>query len=62
MARVQGKVIIITGAGRGLGEAQAKLMAKEGAKIVVTDIDESNAKKVVEEIKKRHGRSYFHKA
>ena len=33
--RLEGKVAIITGAGSGMGEASAKLFAREGAKIVV---------------------------
>jgi 3(or 17)beta-hydroxysteroid dehydrogenase len=59
MDRVKDKVAIITGAARGLGRAQAQLLAKEGAKIVVTDIDESGGKKVVEEIKKDGGEAIF---
>ncbi len=50
MDRVKGKVAIITGAARGLGNAQALLLAKEGAKVVVTDIDEARGKKLVEGI------------
>ena len=52
MDRVKDKVAIITGAARGPGKAQAQLLAKEGAKVVVTDIDETGGKEVVEEIKK----------
>lgn len=53
MDRVKGKVAIITGAARGLGKAQALLLAKEGAKVIVTDIDETEGNKVAEEM--RHG-------
>ena len=38
MALLDGKVAVITGAGRGLGEAYARLFAKEGASVVVNDI------------------------
>ena len=38
MGLLDGKVAIITGAGNGLGEAYAKLFAKEGAAVVVNDL------------------------
>jgi NAD(P)-dependent dehydrogenase (short-subunit alcohol dehydrogenase family) len=39
MARLlEGKVAIITGAGRGIGREEALLMAKHGAKVVVSDL------------------------
>ncbi len=37
--RVAGKVAIVTGGARGLGEADARLLVAEGAKVVITDID-----------------------
>lgn len=36
--RVEGKVVIVTGAARGQGAAEARLLAREGAKVVVTDV------------------------
>lgn len=64
---LEGKVAIITGAGGGLGEAYAKLFAKEGASVVVNDLGGSRdgsgtgtsaaAEKVVAEIKAAGGRA-----
>jgi len=50
--RLQDKVAIITGAGRGLGAATALRMAREGAHIVVNDISEEAAKSTAAEIEK----------
>lgn len=50
MKRLENKVAIITGAAGGLGAAAAVLFAKEGAKVVLTDIQEEGLKKVVEQI------------
>ncbi len=43
MARFSGKTALVTGAGRGLGETIAEEFAKEGANLVVVDIDEATA-------------------
>lgn len=51
MGRLQNKVAIITGAGGGQGKAEALLFAKEGAKVVVTDVQEDKVKETVSEIK-----------
>lgn len=50
MGRIEGKVAIITGAGNGFGRESALLFSKEGAKVVIADMDEDAAKKVEEEI------------
>ncbi len=59
MDRVKGKVAIITGAAGGLGKAQALLLAKEGAKVVLTDIVEAEPRKTVEEIRRAGGEAIF---
>jgi len=50
MDRVKGKVAIVTGGANGLGRAEAMLLSKEGAKVVVTDIDAAAVGLVAEEI------------
>lgn len=62
MKNLESKVAIITGAGSGIGKATALLFAKEGAKVVVSDISEKNGDSVVEEIKKAGGEAFFVKA
>ncbi len=59
MNRVMGKVAIITGGASGMGRAMASLLAKEGAKVVVTDINEVNGKQVAEEIRHEGGEAVF---
>ena len=43
MGRIQGRVAIVTGAASGIGKAVSKRLAEEGAKVVVTDIQEEMA-------------------
>jgi 3-oxoacyl-[acyl-carrier protein] reductase len=51
------KVAIITGSGRGIGRAAALLFAREGAKVVVSDIDAVPAEEIVTEIKASGGQA-----
>ena len=57
MGRVQGKVVIVTGAASnpGLGYTAAVSLAREGAKVVVTDVDAAGAERCAEEIRKAGG-------
>jgi len=50
MGQLSGKVALVTGAASGFGEAIAKLYAKEGAKVVVADLNEQGAQRVAGEI------------
>ncbi len=57
--RLENKVVIITGAGSGIGKETALLFAKEGAKVVVTDVNEKGGEETVAEIKKNGGEAFF---
>ena len=59
MDRVKGKIAIVTGGAGGLGSAQASLLAKEGADVVVTDIDEAALEKIAPTIRRHGGRILF---
>jgi len=59
MGRLQDKVAIITGSGSGVGKAAAELFSREGAKIVVVDINESSGEAVADSIRKAGGEAIF---
>ena len=50
MSRVAGKVILVTGAGSGIGRATAKLLADEGATVMVSDINQPGGLETVQQI------------
>ncbi len=53
--RLKGKVCLITGAGSGIGQATARLFAREGAQVVVADVDDRGARSTVASIRKSGG-------
>ncbi|TCT07366.1 SDR family NAD(P)-dependent oxidoreductase [Paralcaligenes ureilyticus] len=58
MGLVQGKLALVTGAGKGLGAAIAKGLAREGATVVVADMDEPAALATVREIQSTGGAAH----
>jgi 3(or 17)beta-hydroxysteroid dehydrogenase len=57
MDRVKNKVALVTGCAGGLGRAMALLLAKEGAAVMVTDLDESAVKPLAEEMRSQGGKA-----
>ncbi|MAN45576.1 MAG: glucose 1-dehydrogenase [Alphaproteobacteria bacterium] len=55
MGRVSGKMAFITGGAQGLGEATARMFAREGAKVTVTDVNGAGAEAVATSINEAHG-------
>lgn len=57
MGKLDGKVAVITGAARGIGKADAILFAREGAAVLVSDIDAGPLEEVVKEIRAAGGKA-----
>jgi len=60
--RLKDRVAIVTGAGQGIGEAAALRMAQEGAKVVVSDVNEQTGQAVVRAIGEAGGQATFVRA
>ena len=60
--RFRDKVAIVTGSSRGMGKATALALAREGAKVVVVDIDPTGGEDVMREIEKLGGEAIFVRA
>lgn len=52
---VEGKCIVVTGAGRGIGRSHSLVLAAQGARVVVNDVDAAEAQAVVHEIEREGG-------
>lgn len=59
MGQVEGKVAIVTGGASGIGAACAATLAREGAKVVITDIDDARGQQVADDIAKAGGTAVF---
>jgi len=59
MGRVDGKIAIVTGGGLGIGRAVAEMLAAEGARVAVTDIDEAAGQETVDRITEDGHRATF---
>ena len=57
--RFKDKVVIVTGAAKGIGWGIAKVFSQEGAKVVVVDWDKENGEKTTQELRKAGGDSIF---
>ena len=59
MNRVAGKIALVTGAASGLGEASARLLAREGASVILTDMNDTVGERVLRDIQAEGGNGIY---
>ena len=59
MGLLEGRIALITGAGGGIGKGVARRFAREGASVVVAEIDVASGEQVVRELEELGGRALF---
>lgn len=59
MGRVDNKVALVTGGAKGIGRASALMLAREGARVVLTDVEEAQGAAVAKEIERAGGKALF---
>jgi NAD(P)-dependent dehydrogenase (short-subunit alcohol dehydrogenase family) len=57
--RLEGKVAVVTGGAKGIGEAYSLGLAEEGARVVIADLDEAAGKKIAQQVEKAGGKARF---
>lgn len=58
-SRLEGRKALISGGASGIGEATARLFAREGAAVLIADIDDANGERVVREIREAGGVAHY---
>lgn len=59
---VEGKVVLVTGAASGIGKASARALAREGARVMLSDVNEGAGKQVAADIRGDGGETFFRAA
>jgi NAD(P)-dependent dehydrogenase (short-subunit alcohol dehydrogenase family) len=62
MGRVEGKVAVVTGGAAGIGRATARMLAAEGARVGIADVDEAGGERVAAEIREAGGECFYRRA